>query len=121
MIVTRKAAGIARPGIRNRSGSIGSDDAGIKVDEALTGDGPTDTAHAMRSVASRAGEAVADVPGMLAETGIGHDLVGIVALCAKGERSIHAEVRAGKEIGNELAGRRGLAEFVAALENVRPS
>lgn len=120
MIVTGKAARVARPRIRNGSGSIRSDDVDIEVDEALAGDGPADATHAVRRMAGRARETVVDVPSVFAEAGVRHDLGGIVALHAKGERSIHAEVRAGKEIRNQLAGSGGLTELVTALQDVCP-
>lgn len=120
MIVAGKAARIACPRIRDRSRTIGSDDVDIKIDQPLARDCPADAAHTMSSVAGRAGEAIVDVPGMLAETGVCHDLIRIVALGAKGERSIHAEVWAGKEIGDELAWSGGLTELVAPLEDVSP-
>ena len=120
VIVAREAASIGRSRIGDGRRAVGGDDVDIKVDEALAGDGPVDAAHTVRSVAGGAREAIVDVPGMFAETGVGHDLVRVVALCAKGEGSIYAEVRAGKEIGNGLAGSRSLAELITALEEVRP-
>lgn len=120
MIVARKAARITGPRIREGGGSIGSYDVDIKVDQSLAGNGPAGAAHTMSCVAGRAREAIIDVPGVLAETGIRHDLAWVVALGAKGERSIHAEVWAGKKIGDELAGSRSLAELVAAFQDVSP-
>lgn len=120
MVMAGKAARITGPRIRKGRGSIGSDDVHIKVDQALAGNGPADAAHTMSSVAGRAREAIVDVPGVFAETGIRHDLAWVVALGAKGERSIHAEVWAGKKIGNKLAGSRSLAELVAAFQDVSP-
>lgn len=121
MVVAGQAARVAGPRIGNGSGSIGGDHIDIKVDEALAGDCSVDAAHAVRGMAGRAGEAVVNVPGVFAETGVGHDLVWIVALRTKSKRSIYAEVRRGKKIGNELAGSGSLAELVAAFQDVRPS
>ncbi len=75
----------------------------------------------MRGVAGGAGETIIDMTRVLGEAGIRHNLVRVVALRAKGKRPIYAEVRRGKKIGNELAGSGSLAEFVAALQDVRPS
>ena len=58
---------------------------------------------------------------VLVPTGVLHNLVGqIVALAAQGVRPVDAQVGIGKEIGDQLARRRGLAEFVAALQDVGP-
>lgn len=120
MVMAGKAARITGPRIREGGSSVGSDDVDIKVDEALAGNGPADAAHTMSSVAGRTREPIIDVPGVFAETGIRHDLAWVVALGAKSERTIHAEVGAGKKIGNKLAGSRSLAELVAAFQDVSP-
>ena len=44
-----------------------------------------------------------------------------MALAAQAVGSNHAQIGIGKEIGNQLTWEHGLAEFIAALENMRPS
>ena len=82
MIVTREAARIAGPRIRDGGGSIRSDDVDIKVDQTFTGNGSADAAHAVSGMAGRTGEAIIDVPGVFAETGIRHDLIWVMTLRA---------------------------------------
>ena len=120
MIVAGKAAGIGSPGIGDGSRSIGCDDVEVKIDEPLAGDGSACAAHAVGGVADRAGEAIVKVASMFGEAGIGHDLARVMAFSAKGVWPVDAEIGVGKEIGDQLAGRRGLTELIAALEDVRP-
>lgn len=120
MIVAGKAAGIRSPGIRDGGRSIGCDDVRVKIDEPLAGDGSAGAAHAVGGVAGRAGETVVQMASMFAEAGICHDLTQVMALSAKGVRSVNAKVRAGKKIGDQLARGRGLAQLIAAFEDMRP-
>ena len=43
-----------------------------------------------------------------------------MAFAAQAVGSIHAQIRTGKKIGNQLTRHCGLAEFIAALENMCP-
>src|SRR5208282_1581479 len=92
----------------------------VKVYEALSGDGSAGAAHPVAGVAGGAGKAVVDVAGMLSEGGIGNDVGEVVALSAQGIGADDAEIRTGKEIDDQQTGSGGLAELVAAFENVRP-
>ena len=75
----------------------------------------------MGSVAGRASEARVNVVKVLLEAGVLHDLVGqIMALAAKSVRAVHAQIGAWEKIGDELAGRRSLAEFMATFQDVCP-
>ncbi len=120
VIVAGESAGIGRVRIRDRRCAIRSDDVGVEIDEALAGDGSAGASHAVSGVASGARETIVEMTGMLGEAGIRHDLSEAVALPAESVRPVDAEIRVGEKIGDQLAGCRGLAEFVTALEDVRP-
>src|SRR5208282_25623 len=77
-------------------------------------------AHAMRSVANGAREAVVDMQRVLRETGVRDDVGQIVALAAQRVRAIHAQIRIRIEIRDQLARRRRLTGHVLTLENMCP-
>ena len=115
-----QGASRGRAGIGDRFGSIWRDDVDIKVDEPLSRYIPIDRSEPVTCVASRAREAVIDVLGVLREARVGDDAREIVALSAECVGAIDAQVRVGKEVGDLLPGKGGLAEFVTPLQNVRP-
>lgn len=120
MVVAGEGAGIGGAGIADGSGRVGGDDVDVEIDEAFAGDSGIAGTHAMRGMARGTREAIVDVAGMLGESGIGNNLIEVMALRAEGVGTVHGEVGAGKEVGDEQAGGGSLAELVTALENVRP-
>ena len=123
VIVADQGAGVGGAVVRNGRCPVGGHNIDIKVDEPLPRNVPRLRAHAVRCMADRAGEAIVDVPGVLAEARIPHDLVQVVALgahCvgAAASATQGAQFRRGEKVGNKSARQRRLAEFVPALEDV---
>lgn len=121
VIVASQAAGIAGLRIRNGVSAVRRNYVDVEIDEPRPGNGSAGAPHSMRGVADRTGKAVVDrMSAVLTETRIRGDLTQVVTLPAKRIRPVYAEVRVGKEIGDQLAGRGSLAELVPALQNMRP-
>lgn len=120
VIVTGETAGICSPRIGDWECSVRRDDLDVKVDEPLSGNGPARAAHPMRGMAGRARKSVVHVPGVFAETAIGCDFFQVMALSAERIGAIATQIWNWEEVGDELPGPRGLAEFVTALKDVSP-
>lgn len=120
MVVAGETAGVGGARIGDGSRSVRPDDIDVKIHEPFARNGCAGAAHAVSGVACGAGKAIIDVPRMFAEACICHDLIQVVTLSAKRIRTIDAEIRIGEEVVDQLARRRRLAEFIAALKNVRP-
>ena len=119
-LVTCEHTGVGRAVVGDGRGSILGYDVDVEIHEALSADAWVGASHPVGGVARRTGEAGVDVALMLGEAGIRHDAAQAVALAAERVRTIDAEIGIAKEIIHQLPGRDGLAEFVAALEDVRP-
>lgn len=121
VIVASQAAGIASLRIRDRIRAVRRNHIDIEIHEPHSGNGAAGAPHSVRGVANRAGKAIVNhMAGMLTETCIRRNLTQVVTFAAKRVRSVYAEVWVRKEIGDQLTGRRCLAELVTALQNVRP-
>ena len=123
MIVADQTAGVGGAAVGNRDTAIGGDDVDIKIHEAFAGDGPRLCAHAVCGVANRAGEAILDMPGVLAETGVRDQLIEVVALRAQRvgaaiSSALGAQDRVGKQIRNQPAGSGRLTELIPAFHDV---
>ena len=123
VIVADQAAGVGGATVGNGNRAIWGNDVDVKVHEALAGDCPRLRAHAVCSVANRAGEAILNMPGMLAEAGVTHELIEVVALRAQGvgppiDSAFGGEDGIGEKIRNQPAGGGSLAEFIPALHDV---
>jgi len=92
----------------------------VEGNHAFSGHVGTARSRAMRSMATRAGKSGVDMHRVLTPTGRAVDRRKIVALTAQSIRTVHAEIRIGEQIRDPLAGSRSLAEFIAALQNMRP-
>ena len=120
VIVAHQSTGVLAPVVRDRDAAVGGNYRGVEVHHTLAGDCSRHTAHAMRRVTGRAGEAVIDMVGVPAEAGVVNDLVQVVALGAHCVRSRDAQVGIREQIGYRSAGNRCLAELVAPFENMPP-
>src|SRR5581483_7881372 len=74
----------------------------------------------MRRMACGATHARTDVFRVLAEAGLLHHVGQAVAFSAKRTGTIHRQVGIRNQVRGRLSRSRGLAEFVAALQDVRP-
>src|SRR5260370_12110290 len=74
-------------------------------------------AGAVRRMADRAREPVADVPRMLREAGIADDVAQIMAFGTNGILTLCTDVRREKQIRDQLPWSRRLAELVSAFQN----
>ncbi len=130
-IVTGECTGIPASIVGDWLTRVRRDDVGIEVDHPLSRHAYGGCTHPMCCVARRAREAIVDVASVLAEAGIGNDIVQIMALRAK---RIRARARIGttpriKNRIREKVQNRGpgptqrwgcdLAELIAALQDVR--
>lgn len=120
VVVASQTARVCGPRIRNGIGSVWRYQVEVKVREPLAGNAPASAAHSVGGMACGTGEAVINMPGVLGKAGVRNDLVQIVALRAHRIGTVHAKVRARKEIRDQLAWQSGLAELVPALQDVRP-
>ena len=125
VIVANQAAGVGGAVVRDGGAAVGGDDVGIKIHQALAGNSPRLRAHAVARVAYRAREAILpNVAGVLAEAGVIHDLIQVMALGAQSigaaaDATLGAQVRVRKQVGNELTRDWRLAELIPALQNMR--
>src|SRR5581483_3406580 len=75
----------------------------------------------MPAVANRTGESIiVYMPRVLVPACVGDHVSEVVTLTAQCVRSIHRQVGLGKQVGDQLARRRSLAEFVMPFEDVCP-
>ncbi len=118
--MARQRASVRRSRIGNGRSLILPDDTDIEIHEPLAGDGGVDRAHAMRSVADGAGEAVLrNVEAVLRPTGIGHDAIQIVAFRAHRVRPLRADIGRWKRVRDRATGYGGLAELIIPFQDVR--
>lgn len=102
--------------------AVGCDHVDIEIDQPLATDRSACGSHAVRSMAGGAAETGVDVIIMVVPAGVLHDLVlQIMALAAKRIRPVYAQVGIRKQVRDELTGHGGLAELIAAFENVCPA
>lgn len=91
----------------------------IEIHHALSRNRRRRCAHAVGGVANRTTKTVLGrMKAVLREAGIGENLRQVVALRAHGIRTGHAGVGSRKEIGDDAAGHRRLAELIIALKEV---
>ena len=70
--------------VSDRRRLILADNRDVKIDEPLSGDSRAERTEAVRRMAAGAGETiVGNVAGVLRPTGVGNDVVQVVALCAE--------------------------------------
>ena len=92
VVVASEAARVCRARIRNGSGSVCRDHVRVKIDEPLPRNARAAGTHSVGSMASGTRETVIDMPGVLGETGIRHDLIQVVTLGAHRIGTVHGEV-----------------------------
>ena len=125
VIMAHQATRVRRAVVRDRSRAVGGDDVGIKIHQAIARNGARLGAHSVGSVACRAGEAILFyVAGVLAEAGVIHDLIEVVALGAQSigaaaGAALGAQGRVREQVRNELSRKRRLTELIPALQDVR--
>ena len=119
MVVARQAARIRSAVVRHRRTRIRCHDIGIKVNQPLARDASVLTTYSMCGVAGRARKPIINMSRVLAEAGIRENLIQIMALGAQRVRPIHGQIWAREQVSNQLAGRRGLAEFIVTFEQVQ--
>ena len=115
VVVTGERARIGRTIVSDGESACGTDYINVEVDEPFAGNASVLSAHSMGRVTSGTGEAIVNVAGVLAETGIVCDLAEVVTLCAHRVRAIHGEVRIREEVGDGPSGSAALAEFVTSF------
>ena len=120
-LVAHQCARIRSAVVRDGHSPIRGHHIHVKVDQSLAAHVSVAASHAVCRVAGGTGEAGVEVAGVLIPTGVLDDLAGqIMALSAHAVGPIHSQIRIGEEISNPLPRSGGLAEFIAALQNVRP-
>lgn len=121
VLVANQRACIRGVTIGNGIRAIHSHNIRVKIHEPLPGNARTQGAHAVRGVAGRTREAVVDVPGMFCETRVAHNIIQIMALSTECIGSVGAYIGSREQIADRRARSRSRADFVAPLQDVRPS
>ena len=119
-IVTGQRAGVRSLVVGDRDSCIRSHDVRIEADQSLACRIGAAIPSSVPGVAGRATEPRLDVLGMLRKTRILQHIGKVVALRAHRIRTIRAEIRIRKQVGDRLPGRHRLAQFITPLQNVSP-
>lgn len=119
--VASEHARISNAAIGNGRGPILRHHTDIEIHQALAGYRGARRSHAVRGMTNRATEAGVYVKGVLREAGVLHDLAGqVMALSAQSVRPVHAEVRIGIKVRDQLAGPWGLVGNILPFQDVSP-
>ena len=115
-----ECASVAAAVIGNWSAIVLPHHIDVKIYQPFARDTRRNRAHPVRRVADRTGEPILRyVIAMLQEAGVAYHVAQVMALRAHAVRSVQAEVWIRKCIGDQASRRRGLAELVIVLEDVR--
>jgi len=115
MTMTNQAAGITDPLVGDWGSTIRSNDIGVKIHHALSGNESGVRTHSVCRVAYGAGKTVVDMASVSAETGVADNTSQIMTFGTQSIIASRAQIRRRIQVGDRLTRNGRLAHVVAAF------